>query len=422
MCVQINTMKYYIVCFIVFITGVSHAAAPYRTCILEPNLKTLQVGVSGEPNVLPVVQLRDERKIEIRFDEMSHETRNYSYTIKHCNADWTLSDITTNEYLSGYTNGDITEYNHSINTNYLYTNYRFLLPNDDIQFKISGNFVVLIYEDNKQEKPVAQACFSIVEPRISILPTIRSNTDIEINGRYQQLDFEVLLGGYTVRDPMTEIKTVVRQNNRIDNEVSNIKPNFVTNAKLTFINNRALIFEGGNEYHNFDISSVYALGRGVDRIAFNGSNYEAFLFPNKIQRGNYLHDFDVNGRFIINNQDAFQDVHTESDYIRVHVTLPAQRPFFDGQLYLGGEFNYNQTNQNSVMQYDNGLAAYTQTLLLKQGGYNYQYWFIPKGSTKATVQRVDGSYWQTKNEYAIYIYHREWGARYDKLVGVHFSE
>lgn len=415
-------MKYFFIYTFILITNLSFAVQTYHTSILTPNIKTLQIGIEDEKFVLPIINLNEQQKIAIRFDEMSHDTKNFSYTVIHCNADWTPSDITTNEYLNGYTNGGITDYQHSVNTHYLYTHYRFNLPNDDMQFKISGNYVVLIYEDNQQDKPVAQVCFSIVDPKINITPAIRANTDIEINGRYQQLDFEISLNGYYVRDPMTEIKPVVRQNNRIDNEVRNIIPNYVSNSKLTYINNKALIFEGGNEYHNFDISSVYAVGRGVERIEFNGNNYEALLLPDKIQRGHYLHDFDVNGRFQINHQEAFGDVHTEADYMRVHVTLPMQRPFFDGQLYLGGEFNYNQTDQHSIMQYNNELAAYTQTLFLKQGGYNYQYWFIPKGTTKATVQRVDDSHWETKNEYTIYVYHREWGARYDKLVGVNICE
>ncbi|MDD2284145.1 MAG: DUF5103 domain-containing protein [Paludibacter sp.] len=411
-------MKYFFTLFLFLIVGLSFASAPYRTSIHAPNIKTLQIGVMGELYSLPVIELHESQKIEIRFDEMSHETRNYGYTFIHCNADWTPSDITSSEYLSGYTNGYVVDYNRSINTNYLYTNYKLTLPNDEMSFKISGNYVVLLYEDDQRNKPVAQACFSVVEPRVTIRPNIRYNTDIEINGRYQQLDFEVLLDGYYVRDPMSEIKAVVRQNNRTDNEVSNIKPNYITDSKLSYTNNKALIFEGGNEYHNFDISSVYAAGRGVDKIEYNKDGYNALLTPNIIQRGNYLHDFDVNGKFLINHQEAFEDIHTEADYIRVYFRLPVQRPFFDGQLYLGGGFNYNLLNHNVRMNYNNESEAYTQTVLLKQGGYDYQYWFVPKGAAKATAERVEGSYWQTKNEYTIYIYHRGWGERYDKLVGV----
>ena len=113
-----------------------------------------------------------------------------------------------------------------------------------------------------------------------------------------------------------------------------------------------------------------------------------------------------------------QNDDTEADYMLVHFNLQAKQPFFDGRLYLGGEFNYNQMNNNVMLKYDGKTESYVQTILLKQGGYNYQYWFVPKGETKASTERVDGSYWQAKNEYTIYIYHRPWGERYDKLVGV----
>ena len=33
-------------------------------------------------------------------------------------------------------------------------------------------------------------------------------------------------------------------------------------------------------------------------------------------------------------------------------------------------------------------------------------------------EKVEGSFWQTGNEYTIYVYHRPWGERYDKLIGV----
>ena len=71
------------------------------------------------------------------------------------------------------------------------------------------------------------------------------------------------------------------------------------------------------------------------------------------------------------------------------------------------------------MQYDAEAKCYWLTALVKQGGYDYQYWFSGKGTqNKTTTQRVDGSYWQTENEYAVYVYWRPFGARHDRLVGV----
>lgn len=390
----------------------------YRTQIFNSNIKTLQIGIQGEKMGLPILELNSSNVLSVSFDEMSYEAHSYSFKVLHCNADWTPSNLNTNEYLSGFTTGNITDIVLSVNTTFLYTHYKFNLPNDDMGFKISGNYVAVIYEDNQVEKPIAQACFSIVEPRVSITTNVRGNTDTELNGRLQQLDFEVNLNGYSVRDPTSEIKVVVRQNNRIDNEVTDIKPTYLTGSKLSYINNKSLIFDGGYEYHRFDISSVYAAGAGVATIRFQQPSYHAYIYDDKIQTSkSYMQEMDVNGKFIVNMQNATDD-DVEADYMYVHFTLPTKQPFFDGQIYLGGEFNYNMMDDAVRMKYDMAAGNYFQTVLLKQGGYNYQYWFAQKGEYKASAERVDGSYWQTRNEYTIYVYHRAWGERYDRLVGV----
>ncbi|MEI6554406.1 MAG: type IX secretion system plug protein domain-containing protein [Paludibacter sp.] len=403
---------------ILLLVVVTVNAQSYRPQIINSNIKTLQIGLIGQKFSLPVIELNGSDVLQVSFDEMSHGAHAFSYKVIHCNADWTVSDLNTTEYLSGYSTANITDVTKSLNTTFLYTHYAFQLPNSDMGFKISGNYVVLIYEDTNVEKPIAQACFSILESRVAVTGNIRGNTDTELNGHLQQLDFEVAFNGYSVREPAREIKVVVRQNNRIDNQVTDLQPSYFSASSLSFINNKALIFEGGNEFHRFDISSIYAAGEGVAGIRYNNPYYDAYLYDNKVQTIHiYTSEMDVNGKFVINMQNA-QNIDTEADYMFVHFNLPTKQPFFDGQLFLGGEFNYNQLNDAVRMKYDGKTESYTQTVLLKQGGYNYQYRFVPKGEQKASVDKVDGSFWQTGNEYTVYVYHRPWGERYDKLVGV----
>jgi len=391
----------------------------YRTQTLAPNIKTLQLRLATNPFALPILTLNGEDVLNIQFDEMSHETRLYSYRIFHCNADWTLSTLNSMEYLQGFPTGIISEYNTSTATIHNYTNYKFSIPNSDIRFTKSGNYVVQVYEDGQQDKPVLQACFYIVEPHVGISATIRGNTDTELNNRLQQIDFEVDLEKYNVNDAQKELKIIVRQNNRTDNEVINLKPTFMRANVLSYINNRALIFEGGNEYHRFDISSLYAGGNQVKKIEYNRTGYDAYLYDDAIQPSRiYTTEPDLNGRFIINLQGAYFDLDTEADYVNVNFSIPRDQPFFDGQIYIGGEYNYDLLNEASRMQYDFNSGKYFKTLLLKQGGYNYQYRFLPKGEQKALVEPIDGSFWQTRNEYTVYVYHRSWGGRYDQLIGV----
>lgn len=412
-------MKYSLlrICLLI-LPFVANGQVKYYTQTLAPNIKTLQVYPENQPYQIPVIELKSENRLQVRFDEMSHDAHAFSYTIVHCNADWTASSLSTSEYLDGFTTSGINEMTTSVNTSYLYTNYQFFLPNYDMQFKVSGNYVIEIYEDGKKDKPVARACFSIVDPQIKINHQLRGNTDREIMGKYQQLDIDLDLGKYDVRDATSEIKMVVMQNFRQDNAVTLSRPTYIGNQKLSYSNQPALIFEGGNEFHNFDISSLYSAHESIDEIKFIRPHNHVYLRNDIFQNGVYQHHPDVNGKFAINFQEAFENSHFEGDYVWVHFSLPADAPFFDGQLYLGGQFNYNLLNENNRLIFNNETSAYEQSLLLKQGGYNYQYLFRSKNETAASPARVDGSFWQTGNEYNIFVYHRPWGERYDKLIGV----
>ena len=50
--------------------------------------------------------------------------------------------------------------------------------------------------------------------------------------------------------------------------------------------------------------------------------------------------------------------------------------------------------------------------------YIYQYLFVPNGSTTGQTAPLEGDFYQTQNEYSIYVYYRPMGARYDRLIGV----
>lgn len=405
-------------CVIILFSQFIDAQVINHTQILNNNIKTLRVKVNDDPLALPIIKLNGSDVLNISFDDLSYDIHSYSYTVQHCNVDWTLSELSSNEYISGYNTGDIDDYDSSINTTVLYTHYNFTVPNDQMNFTRSGNYVLSIYQDTDVEHPIAKVCFQVVDSKIDIDAGITGNTDVELNGRFQQINFNVLLKKFYVRDPQTEIKVIVKQNNRFDNEVTDIKPTFFNADKLEYSHNRSLIFEGGSEYHRFDISSIYNFSDNIRTVKFENPNYQAYLYPNGINTAqNYVQDYDVNGGYVINYQNYDND-DLRADYIYVNFYLEKSKPFFDGNVFLGGGFDFNQLNNGSQMEYDFNTGMYTKKIMLKQGGYNYQYWLQPYGKQKSYVAPIDGSFWQTQNQYAIYIYYRGFGDRYDQLIGV----
>jgi hypothetical protein len=432
----------------------------YRTKVLTPeSVKTLRVRywdtrndepATGNP-VRPFLVMADGtigeqgdaqgRVLEISFDEMSHNVKQFTYSIMHLNADGSESQLNSSEYLTGFTTQDITKYEHSLNTSELYTHYSFTFPNSDMQLKVSGNYAIRIYEDGDTEKTVAIVRFAVVEPEVSIQAKIRPNTDIELNGRYQQLDVNVDFSGKLKNSRGEDYFIVVQQNGRIDNQAFAPKPTFMESQRLRYTNCKALIFEGGNEYRHFDIFSTYFAGAGVDRIVHDRNDYHAILFEDAL-RGEgaifagervtdkcgtaYIHEFDVNGQRVVNAERTLYDIDTEAEYMWVHWTLKADQPWFDGAVYVGGDVFENSLGPRNRMLYDAERKCYWLNALVKQGGVDYQYWFVEKNPQQSaagipqivTLRRTEGSHWQTENEYTIYVYYRPFGSRFEQLVGL----
>ena len=55
-------------------------------------------------------------------------------------------------------------------------------------------------------------------------------------------------------------------------------------------------------------------------------------------------------------------------------------------------------------------------ILLKQGYYNYQYVTIK--NNQISTDLIEGNYYETNNEYTIYVYHKSPFGRYERLVGI----
>ena len=385
--------------------------------VYHPMIHTLQTIVNGDWLHDDVITLGTDDWVTISFDHFTHDYHRFTYKIVHCNADWTPSDLFEVDYMDGFNGQPIEDYENSLNTTMLYTHYRVDLPNDDIQFKVSGNYRVEIYLDEEEESNspllVAMACFRIVEPSMGLNVSVTSNTDIDTNLSHQQVSFTLNYPPNEVIDPATEIKPYIYQNDRTDNCVSHLKPTFVTPGRIEYVHNRALIFPAGNEYRRFEVINMHYATQGVDRMSYFAPYYHATLLPDTPRR-NYSYEVDHDGRYLIRYNLA-QDVDTESDYLFVHFTLDMPHRT-GGNFYLTGEFAYNNFTPEYQMTYNDTEQTYEATLLLKQGAYDFMYLWVPDGQSVGQTGPAEGNFYEAENEYQVYIYHRPFGGRYDRLV------
>ena len=373
-------------------------------------LNTLRMIVEGDWERPPVVDMTADETIEFSFDEMSHQYRRFTYRIQHCNAMWEPSDILESEYLDGFNDQPIDDWENSLNTTFDYTHYRLTIPNDEVKLKLSGNYRLSVCEDGRE---VAYFKFCLSEGMPLLSASVTDNTDIDTRESHQQVGLEVNYSSLRVRDHTKDLYTVVMQNGRTDNAVLNPTPTYNAGNKLTYEHCRELIFLAGNEFRRFEIVNMYDYFMNVDRIAFHDPFYHATLMQDT-RRHAYKFDHDHNGRYLIRYNQA-GDNDTEADYLFVHFNLASER-LTGGRMYVYGHFSGGNLTTKYEMEYNLQERAYQASILLKQGAYDYQYLWVPDGETAGETKPAEGDWYETGNEYLILLYYRERGSRYDRLV------
>ena len=175
---------------------------------------------------------------------------------------------------------------------------------------------------------------------------------------------------------------------------------------------RNLIFDGGNEYHKFEILDVDRPAMGVEHVDWDGKAYQAWLWPDE-PRPNYVFDKDADGAYYIRNSDNYENDCT-TEYVSVHFSLKAPRS--PHPIYLNGNWTQDRFLSQYEMLWNDSTQCYERALWLKQGYYNYQYLQKERDGAFRPVPS-QGNYYQTENSYQMLVYFRPVGGRTDELVG-----
>jgi hypothetical protein len=387
--------------------------------IYSENIKTVLLFREGNELSQPVMELAAGKRLVLSFDDLEADVKDYRYTIKHCDAFWNDSEIQQQEYIEGFPDDEIRDYRHSFNTIQPYTNYTLIFPTQYLRLKKSGNYIIKVYVGtDPDENVVFTRRFMVLDNKAIITGKVSKTTSLENRYTAQQVEFKVNAENLYVHNLYNDIQVVVRQNDRWDNVVQNISPRMVIGSTLEYTVMPEITFEAGNEFRYFDMKTVRYTTDRMQKLNRTNEAYEVYLYPDRARNTrDYISEEDINGkRLILSNQTEYD--YTRAEYVWVSFLLPWSKPFMTGNVYVFGELsNWQYTKQNR-MTYDFDLRAYVATLYLKQGYYNYCYALLEDGTDVGTVAPIEGSHWETENEYTVYVYQREPGTFYDQLVGV----
>ncbi|MDR1415820.1 MAG: DUF5103 domain-containing protein [Prevotellaceae bacterium] len=382
----------------------------------DKNIKTIQLRKLDGEMTDPVITLGSGDQLQLSFDDLSEDIRYFSYKIALCDAGWSESNLFFSDYIEGFLSDQISNREPSFNTLVGYTRYTLEIPNAQMQLKLSGNYLLKVYDSDKPDEALLQKSFSVVEPSaVGVRANVRKLPLAGNERCSQQLDVTVEHPSFPISQPYTEVKVRVEQNGHRFLEVADPTPTFVRNGYIDYSHPSKNLYPGGSEYRHFDISSLEYKMMRVREVLNINNIYHVQVEQDEVFR-QYLYNPDINGRYVVRNERYLSESNTQSDYPSVFLSLHAEQPL-DGKIYVFGEISGWELNNDFVMLYDSRRRAYELSIPVKQGYYNYKYVYVDENGA-LDMGRIDACSSETENIYGVYVYYRGATDRHDRLLNV----
>ena len=229
------------------------------------NIKSIVfVGENEEP--FPIIQLGES--IYLEFDDMLANEQDYYYKLVHCDYDWTPSQLLKSQYLGGLDNQRIIDYENSLTTLKPYSNYRLTIPNFNTRLKVSGNWMLEIY-NNYNELQFSRR-FVVYRDQVAVGVVPKRSRDFNFLDEKQAIQITINGGSFQLLNPKREVKIAVLKNYYWPSAITDIPPQFVLGNLLEYKYDKEISFFGGNEFLNFDTSNLRAPSSRISSSSLAG--------------------------------------------------------------------------------------------------------------------------------------------------------
>ncbi len=390
--------------------------------VYSDNIKSMRMHLLDWEVSYPINDLYGDVPLLFSFDQIDSEISNYYYSVIHCTHDWKQSNgLMFFEYADGFEINEIYDYEDSHSTYVPFTHFKLELPNDDIDIKKSGNYLLVVASDSEMQNIVITKRFMLYEQSLDVSGRVNFLPNFEYNKSFQKLDFKINREGYEIFNPLSELHIVIMQNYQWNNVITGIEPSFLSNTELVYEWEDKYLFNAGNEYRQFSFNNLEVYSQAeISKIEFKNPYYYIDLVQDKPKMfEQYRSVEDINGGYVISTKRfANSDMpEIQADYAIVNFGLEYNVPINDADIYIYGELTNYELSEKYKLKYNLERRTYERLLFLKQGYYNYRYLKVYHDNTKQIDHDFfEGSHFETENNYILLIYHRSPSESYDKLV------
>lgn len=415
-----NYIKTCLICLMVFCTLRAFGQVELDNQVFDNRVHTVQLMKDGTDDRYPIITLNSSEQLRLSFDMFALTNEYFQYTVVHCNANWQPTGMAQNLYLKGMSFDNITDFKFSTNTFTKYTHYNVVFPNENMKPMIAGNYIIKVFRNFDEEQQLLTRRFMILNSSTLIEAVAKPATLAEYRFTKQELNFTIEYNTQQIANPLADVKVVILQNNRWDNALRGLTPQFANGNKLDYNYFDRTLFNGGNEYRFFDTRQLRGFSPNV-RTKITDSVYRAILNTDEPRSSlQYVLWMDYNGKRVIQNREGGgnQSGAIDGDYAWVTFYLGATSALPEGaEVYVFGEFTDWKLRPECQMRFNSRRNRYDLEIPLKQGRYEYSYAIANPGNRFPDETIIEGNHSQTENEYLILVYTRNLQYNYDELIG-----
>jgi len=387
--------------------------------IYAENIRTVRLYSYANQLTLPIINLNSSDKLELHFDDLDGDVKNYYYTYQLCDIDWAPVDVNQFDYIKGFVQLRITNYRSSSIALTQYTHYQAILPEAAGYPMLSGNYMLKVFLNGDTSQLVFTKRMMVVNNQISIVEKVIQPYDPNLSQTHQRLQFTVSLKSIDAYNSAQQVKVVILQNYRWDNALKNVPATFNRGSNLEYNSENIGVFPGSKEWRWLNITDFHLQTERVLNAEYNRNSTQIYLKPDGPRdKQRYVYYQDNDGMYLSTNLRGINPL-WEADYANVHFSFipPGGIAYPDKDVYLFGALtNYNFPDSlKMIFNPDKGI--YETHLLLKQGYYDYTYVAVDKDNPDNRSE-FDGNSFETENRYTLLIYYRSFTDRSDQLIGV----
>ena len=284
--------------------------------------------------------------LELRFDDLSGDYVTWEVRVVHCDRHWQPSDMHPSEYIQGFHTTPMADEEASFGTKVDYTHHQLVLPNEDLKWTRSGNYLLEVFDPAEPETPVIVRRFVVYEDLCRVEAQTGEPSDLALSRTHQEIHFSIFEEGYSLSDPYDRLHVSVVPNWRWDRAVGGLQPRFIKGAEIDF-QRAGYVFEGGNTHRFADLKGLEFTARGVARLEERVDHFYFYLEQDERRTYDYFGGGeDIHGAMVTYNDrlEAF----TGSDYVWVHWRLDTRHPLVNRDIYLVGAMSQHQCLMRSA--------------------------------------------------------------------------